>query len=141
VFLSKLFPDFLRGYQFTNVIFHENMHILTKKGSEQFPCDHAKLIYLEQIKHTSFSKCSYEYKTGMIGSITCYLVKSWGDSEFAGGGFANVSKIVDELNSEIKKYGLGITMKDNGPAGFECKLKILKTNAFSPINCSDYEEF
>jgi hypothetical protein len=139
---NPFYPSMNNYNQLKNILFHENMHMLTKKGSEEYPCDHAKLIYLEQIKHASFSMCSDEYKTSMIGSITCYLVKCWGTSEFLGGGSTTVTKIVDELNNEIKKYGLRITIQDYGNAGFfECKLKILKTNAFSTINCNDYEGF
>jgi hypothetical protein len=125
--------------ELTNGIFHENAHITTKKGYE--PCDHAKLIYLEQIKHASFSKCSSKYRESIIGSAACHIVGCWGSSDLAGGGTANTRKLTDALNSEIKKYGLAIIMKDNGPAGYECKVQFLKTGGVSPINCIDNEGY
>jgi hypothetical protein len=124
--------------QFINTLYHEKLHIITRKGSIE--CDHAKEIYLEQMKHSSFSLCSDDFRVGMLGSFGCYLTKCYYTPPEFGGGNANVTSLINQANKIMKKYGWEISFHQDS-SGFYCKKKNIKTGAYYERNCDDWEGF
>jgi hypothetical protein len=122
-----------------NSIYHENTHIETGKGNVNFPCEHADPVYLEQIKHSSFSKCSQDYRFKIISLMTCYLFNCIDESNLSGGGITNVEGIINKLNKQIKKYGIEVIINHINLDNYEIKLKDLKSNITFTPNCAGYE--
>ncbi len=125
---------------FMNALYHENMHIITQKGSEDFPCDHAKFIYIEQFKHSSFLKCSYSFRVGMLSNFGCYLAKCYDVIPEGGGGNANVVSMINETNVVIKKLGLQLFLRQDNTGSY-VDVKNTKTGQVHTQNCISNEGF
>jgi hypothetical protein len=138
IYFSKSpFYKFNDNYnQFINTLYHEHLHIITKKGVIQ--CDHAKLIYLEQMKHASFSKCSDDFKKGMFGNFGCLLAKCYTIVPEYGGGSGNVNLLINQANKIMKKYGWNLSLYQD-QTGFYRRIQNIKSQIYYETNCDESE--
>jgi len=128
-----------RYNQMLSILYHEHMHIQSKRGDDSDPCGHVEYAYISQMMHKeTFSRCSEAFRLQILGLCSCYLINCISEPAYKGGGKENFEKMHDKIKEIYRAYGFffAIYKKDANTIKYIIK-KIKYNQLITDKECED----